>query len=92
MGIPILQRPVNPQSDELQDTCLDKPDLPISHFYRPLESRCLAESIAQIAFGKDLGQLRDSSNFADGEIYVRYEESIRGCRPVFLIQSTQPPC
>ena len=47
----------------------------------------LARSIAQ-EFGKELGQLTIKS-FADGEIYVRYEESIRGS-DVFIIQSTYP--
>ena len=45
----------------------------------------LARRIAS-AFGQDLGQLT-RKKFADGEIYVRYEESIRG-RDIFIIQST----
>lgn len=48
----------------------------------------LARKIA-VAYGKDLGQVT-LKNFADGEIYVRYEESIRGA-DVFIIQSTCPP-
>ncbi len=47
----------------------------------------LARAIAR-SFGKDLGQV-EIKNFSDGEIYVHYEESIRGCE-LFLIQSTQP--
>ncbi|MBO6577132.1 MAG: ribose-phosphate pyrophosphokinase [Rhodothermales bacterium] len=47
----------------------------------------LAQSIAR-SFGQDLGTV-EIKNFSDGEIYVHYEESIRGC-DVFLIQSTQP--
>ncbi|MFT4603998.1 MAG: ribose-phosphate pyrophosphokinase [Rhodothermales bacterium] len=47
----------------------------------------LAKAIAR-SFGKDLGQV-EIKNFSDGEIYVHYEESIRGCE-LFLIQSTQP--
>lgn len=47
----------------------------------------LAGAIAK-SFGKDLGQV-EIKNFSDGEIYVHYEESIRGC-DLFLIQSTQP--
>ncbi len=47
----------------------------------------LAKAIAK-SFGQDLGAL-ELKNFSDGEIYVHYEESIRGC-DVFLIQSTQP--
>ncbi len=47
----------------------------------------LARGIAA-AYGQELG-LVEIKNFSDGEIYVHYEESIRG-RDVFLIQSTQP--
>jgi len=47
----------------------------------------LARSIAQ-AFGQELGEV-EIKNFSDGEIYVHFEESIRGC-DVFLIQSTHP--
>ena len=47
----------------------------------------LAKGIAQ-AYGQELGLL-EIKNFSDGEIYVHYEESIRG-RDVFLIQSTHP--
>lgn len=41
------------------------------------------------AFGKELGEVT-IKNFSDGEIYVRYEQSIRGS-DLFIIQSTQPP-
>lgn len=47
----------------------------------------LARSIAH-AYGQELGRV-EIKNFSDGEMYVHYEESIRGC-DVFLIQSTQP--
>ena len=47
----------------------------------------LAESIAR-SFGQNLGNV-EIKNFSDGEIYVHYEESIRGC-DVFIIQSTHP--
>jgi ribose-phosphate pyrophosphokinase len=47
----------------------------------------LAEAIAR-SFGQELGVV-EIKNFSDGEIYVHYEESIRGCE-LFLIQSTQP--
>lgn len=47
----------------------------------------LAESIAR-SFGQNLGTV-EIKNFSDGEIYVHYEESIRGC-DVFIIQSTHP--
>ena len=47
----------------------------------------LARAIAQ-AYGQELGKV-EIKNFSDGEIYVHYEESIRG-GDVFLIQSTHP--
>ena len=48
----------------------------------------LAEGIAT-SLGKPLGEL-EIVEFKDGEIYVKYEENIRGC-DVFIIQSTNPP-
>ena len=47
----------------------------------------LAREIAG-AYGQDLGRVT-VKNFSDGEIYVRYGESIRGM-DVFVIQSTYP--
>jgi len=47
----------------------------------------LAQKIAE-AYGTTLGDLT-IRDFADGEIYVHYEESIRGA-DVFIIQSTHP--
>ncbi len=47
----------------------------------------LARSIAHAA-GRELGRV-EIKNFSDGEIYVHFEESIRGC-DLFLIQSTHP--
>ncbi|ACY49294.1 ribose-phosphate diphosphokinase [Rhodothermus marinus] len=47
----------------------------------------LARRIAE-AYGQELGQVT-IKNFSDGEIYVRYEESIRGA-DLFIIQSTHP--
>ncbi len=61
-------------------------ELPIGLF-TGRSNPALAESIAR-AYGQDLGRLT-IKNFADGEVYVRYEESIRG-EDVFIIQSTQP--
>ena len=48
----------------------------------------LAANIAK-AYNKKLGNVTIKT-FADGEIYVRYEESIRGS-DLFLVQSTPPP-
>jgi len=48
----------------------------------------LANEIAE-SMGEPLGDLR-IVNFSDGELWVKYEENIRGT-DVFLIQSTNPP-
>lgn len=48
----------------------------------------LAKGIAT-SLGRPLGEL-EIVEFKDGEIYVKYEENIRGC-DVFIIQSTNPP-
>ncbi len=47
----------------------------------------LARAVAN-GYGQELGQV-EIKNFSDGEIYVHFEESIRGC-DVFIIQSTHP--
>jgi ribose-phosphate pyrophosphokinase len=63
-------------------------DLPIQLF----AGRCnpaLARRIADVADCEGLSAIT-LRNFSDGEIYVAYEESIRG-HEVFLIQSTPPP-
>ncbi|HUL45250.1 MAG TPA: ribose-phosphate pyrophosphokinase [Bacteroidota bacterium] len=48
----------------------------------------LAEDIAA-KLGVPLGKC-DIRNFSDGEIWVKYNENIRGC-DVFIVQSTNPP-
>jgi ribose-phosphate pyrophosphokinase len=50
---------------------------------RPLAERICEE--AHLTLGKS-----DIQNFCDGEIWVKYNENIRGA-DVFIIQSTQPP-
>ena len=62
-------------------------ELPIGLF-TGRSNPALAESMA-LTYGQELGNVT-IKNFADGEVYVRYEESIRG-EDVFIIQSTQPP-
>lgn len=62
-------------------------DLPISLF-AGRSNPALAREIAR-AYGQELGDVT-IKNFSDGEIYVRYEESIRGA-DVFVIQSTPSP-
>ena len=64
-----------------------KADLPISIF-AGRSHPALARDIAA-AFGQDLGKCT-IKNFSDGEIYVAYQESIRGT-DLFIIQSTPPP-
>ena len=51
-------------------------------------NRPLAEAIAK-KLGRELGALR-LEKFANGEIYARYEESVRGA-DVFIIQSVSGP-
>jgi ribose-phosphate pyrophosphokinase len=51
-------------------------------------NRPLAELICN-RLGEPLGRL-DIRNFSDGEIWVKFNDNVRGC-DVFLIQSTQPP-
>ena len=61
-------------------------DIPITLF-AGRSNPILAQRIAT-AFGQSLGAVT-LKNFADEEIYVRYEESIRGS-DLFIIQSTHP--
>jgi ribose-phosphate pyrophosphokinase len=49
---------------------------------------CILQEIA-CYMGIDLGQIH-IKRFADGEIYVQLQESVRGC-DVFLVQPTCPP-
>jgi ribose-phosphate pyrophosphokinase len=62
-------------------------DNPISLF-AGRANPALAQAIAH-AYGQELGHVA-IKNFSDGEIYVRYGESIRGS-DLFIIQSTPPP-
>ena len=66
---------------------MSTPSLPVSIF-AGRSNPALARSIAD-AYGQELGAV-SLRNFSDGEIYVRYEESIRGT-DLFIIQSTPPP-
>ncbi len=61
-------------------------EFPISLF-AGRSNPALARKIAH-AYGQELGKVT-IKDFSDGEIYVRYEESIRGA-DVFILQSTQP--
>ena len=61
-------------------------DLPIGIFAGS-SNPALAARIAD-SYGQELGLLT-RKKFTDGEIYVRYEESIRG-RDIFIVQSTYP--
>ena len=62
-------------------------DIPITIF-AGRSNPALAQDIAA-AYGQGLGAVT-IKNFSDGEIYVRYEESIRGS-DLYIIQSTYPP-
>lgn len=61
---------------------------PSAKIFSGTESQYLAEKIAQ-KFGEPLGKV-NIQRFSDGEIYVEFQESIRG-QFVFLIQSTFAP-
>lgn len=63
---------------------LDKPIAIFSGRSNPALSRAIAEQ-----FGTRLGEVT-IKNFSDGELYVKYQESIRG-KDVFIIQPTPPP-
>jgi ribose-phosphate pyrophosphokinase len=62
-------------------------DIPVAIF-GGRSNPALARKIAE-AYGTSLGELT-IRDFADSEIYVRFEESIRGS-DLFIVQSTQPP-
>ena len=51
-------------------------------------NQALSRSVAE-HYGTHLGEIT-IKEFSDGELYVKYEESIRG-KDVFLVQSTPPP-
>ena len=61
-------------------------ELPIGIFTGS-SNPALAEQIAE-AYGQPLGQL-NRVVFSDGELYAKYQESIRG-RDLFIVQSTYP--
>ncbi len=61
-------------------------DIPVTIF-SGRSNPALGRSIAE-ALGTELGQVA-IKDFADGEIYVRYDESIRGS-DLFIVQSTHP--
>lgn len=61
---------------------------PTAKIFTGTGSQYLAEKIAQ-KFGEPLGRV-NIQRFSDGEIYVEFQESIRG-QFVFLIQSTYAP-
>ncbi len=61
---------------------------PSAKIFSGTGSQYLAEKIAQ-KFGEPLGKV-NIQRFSDGEIYVEFQESIRG-QFVFLIQSTYAP-
>uniref|UniRef100_A0A061S0V9 ribose-phosphate diphosphokinase n=2 Tax=Tetraselmis sp. GSL018 TaxID=582737 RepID=A0A061S0V9_9CHLO len=69
------------------------PELPVTkssrlRLFSGTSNQALAHEVA-CYLGLDLGPIK-IKRFADGEIYVQLQESIRGC-DVFLIQPTSPP-
>ena len=69
-------------------TSIDRDDSKRLMVFAGRASRALGESIAD-KLGIDLGEVT-LKTFANGEIYVRFEESIRGA-DIFLVQSTCRP-
>ena len=69
-------------------TSIDRDDSKRLMVFAGRASRALGESIAD-KLGMELGEVT-LKTFANGEIYVRFEESIRGA-DVFLVQSTCRP-
>jgi ribose-phosphate pyrophosphokinase len=69
-------------------TSIDRDDSKRLMVFAGRASRALGESIAD-KLGIDLGEVT-LKTFANGEIYVRFEESIRGA-DIFLVQSTCQP-
>lgn len=63
---------------------MDTPLAIFSGTSNPALARAIAEQ-----YGTTLGEVT-IKNFSDGEIYVKYEQSIRG-EDIFVIQSTPPP-
>ena len=63
--------------------------LTLSPLSSPPQSESNPQEIANY-LGMELGG-RVIKKFADGEVYVQIQESIRGCG-VFLVQPTCPPC
>lgn len=53
-----------------------------------MDNLCIEQEIA-CYMGLDLGKIK-IKRFADGEIYVQLQESVRGC-DVYLVQPTSPP-
>jgi len=69
----------NPESDHILDTPLA--------IFAGRSNLALARAIAE-HYGSTLGDIT-IKNFSDGEIYVKFEQSIRG-EDLFLVQSTPP--
>jgi ribose-phosphate pyrophosphokinase len=69
-------------------TSIDRDDSKRLMLFAGRASRVLGESIAE-KLGMELGEVT-LRTFANGEIYVRFEESIRGA-DIFLVQSTCRP-
>lgn len=65
--------------------------LRLSYFYLYIDLIWLLSITQEIAWymGLDLGKIH-IKRFADGEIYVQLQESVRGC-DVYLVQPTCPP-
>ncbi len=79
---------MNTSADRRITTSIDREDSKRLMVFAGRASRELGERIST-RLGIDLGEVT-LKTFANGEIYVRYEESVRGA-DVFLVQSTCQP-
>ena len=89
MGTPLLSNPVSPHTMVLATTRDGTSQA--GHAFKLIAggaNRPLAEEVAR-GLGVDLCKLT-CNRFADGEIFVRIDENIRGM-DVFIVQPTNPP-
>ncbi|CAM8882963.1 unnamed protein product [Rhodiola kirilowii] len=85
--IPIISEPTLPSF--LHSKILDRSESKTRlRLFSGTANPALSQEIASY-MGLELGKIK-IKGFADGEIYVQLQESVRGCN-VFLVQPTSPP-
>ncbi|XP_034709600.1 ribose-phosphate pyrophosphokinase 1 [Vitis riparia] len=87
--IPVLREPTLPNflSSKDMDATINKNDTRL-RIFSGTANPALSQEIA-CYMGLELGKI-NIKRFADGEIYVQLQESVRGC-DVYLVQPTCPP-